>query len=140
MSPGVVFHYWIVPSSRGFSVVIVEQTTESLPPDQWAIYSVIVGRLDQRTAKALMRALRVVVSHVLADKFSQMRLTQRDDAVEAFLFDRTDEAFDESVQVGAAACLTRSRTRTVKIGSRSMMRCVFPNRNPFTASGRFRRT
>ncbi len=29
----VVFRYWIVPNSRGFSVVIVEQPTESLPPD-----------------------------------------------------------------------------------------------------------
>jgi hypothetical protein len=68
-----VFHYWIVPSSRGFSVVIVEQATESLPPDQWAICSVIVGRLDKRTTKTLMRALCVVVSHVLADEFSQVK-------------------------------------------------------------------
>ncbi len=29
-----------------------------------------------------MRALCVVVSHVLADGFSQVRLTERDDAVE----------------------------------------------------------
>ena len=35
-----------------------------------------------------MRALCMVMSHVLADEFSQVRLTQRDDAVEAFLFDR----------------------------------------------------
>ena len=40
----------------------------------------IVGRLDKRTAKTLMRALYVVVSHVLADEFSQVRLTERDDA------------------------------------------------------------
>ena len=62
----------------------------------------IIARLDQHTAKTLMRALCVVVSHVLADEFSQVRLTQRDDAVEAFLFDRADETFDERVQVGAA--------------------------------------
>ena len=29
----VVFFYWIVPKSRGFSVVIVEQAAEPLPPD-----------------------------------------------------------------------------------------------------------
>ena len=38
----------------------------------------IVGRLDKRTAKALMRALYIVVSHVLADELSQVRLTERD--------------------------------------------------------------
>jgi hypothetical protein len=64
---------------------------------------VIVARLDKRTAKTLMRALRVVVSHVLADEFSQGRLTQRDNAVETILFDRTDEASDKRFQVGAAA-------------------------------------
>ena len=55
----------------------------------------IVGRLDKRTAKTLMRALNMIVSDVFADEFSQVRLTQRDDAVEAFFFDRADEAFDE---------------------------------------------
>ena len=59
----------------------------------------IVGWVDQRGTKALMRALCVVVSHVLADEFSQVRLTERDDAVETLLFDRTDEAFDEGVQI-----------------------------------------
>ena len=38
----VVFHYWIVPVSSGFSVVIVEQPTESLPPDQETIGRVII--------------------------------------------------------------------------------------------------
>ncbi len=33
--------------------------------------------MDERTAKALMRALYVVVGDVLADEFSQVRLTQR---------------------------------------------------------------
>ncbi len=55
----VVFHYWIVPNSRGFSVVIVEQATESLPPDQWAICSVIL----RTTAATLLRsALKVLES------------------------------------------------------------------------------
>ncbi len=98
-----MFLYWIVPVSRSFSIVIVEQPTESLPPDYRAIGRAIMGRLDQRTTKALMRALYVVVGDVLADEFSQVRLAKRDDAVKAFLFDRADEAFDESVQVGAAA-------------------------------------
>ncbi len=68
--------YWIVPQSRGFSVVVVEQATESLPPDQRAIGRVIIGRLDKHTAKALMRALCMVMSHVLADESSQVRLTR----------------------------------------------------------------
>jgi hypothetical protein len=78
-----VFLYWIIPNLCGFSIVIVEQSTESLPFDQRAICRVIVGRLDQPSVKALMRALYVVVSHVLADEFSQVHLTQRDDAVDA---------------------------------------------------------
>ena len=47
-----------------------------------------------------MRALHVVMSHVLADEFSQVRLAERDDAVEALLFDRTNEPFDEGVGLG----------------------------------------
>jgi hypothetical protein len=70
-----VFFYWNVPVSCSFSIVIVEQATESLPFDQWAICCLIVSRLEQRTIKALMRALHVVMSHVLADEFSQVRLT-----------------------------------------------------------------
>ena len=62
---------------------------------------VIIGRLDKHTAKALMRALCMVMSDVLADEFSQVRLTQRDDAVEALLFDRADEAFDEGARLRA---------------------------------------
>jgi hypothetical protein len=46
---------------------------------------VAVGRLDQVAVKALMRAFHVVMSHVLADEFSQVRLTQRDGAVDARL-------------------------------------------------------
>ena len=57
----VVFHYWIVPISCGFSVVIVEQPTESLPFNQGAIARVIVGRLDKRTAETLVRALNMIV-------------------------------------------------------------------------------
>ena len=56
--------------------------------------------MNQRAAKALMRALYMVVGNVLADEFSQVRLTQRDDAVEALLFDRANEAFDEGVGLG----------------------------------------
>ena len=37
----------------------------------------ILGWLDQRATKALMRALYVVVGDVLVDEFSQVRLTQR---------------------------------------------------------------
>ena len=79
--------YWIVPNSRGFSVVMIEQTTESLPSHDRATCSLIVGWLDQRAAETLMRALNMIVSDVLADELSQVRLTQRDDVVEAFLFD-----------------------------------------------------
>ncbi len=50
-----------------------------------------------------MRALNMIMSDVFADEFSQVCLTQRDNAVEALLFDRADEAFYEGVQVGAAA-------------------------------------
>jgi flagellar motor component MotA len=51
-----VCFYWIVQKSRSFSIVLVEQTTESLPFDQRAICLVIAGRLDHLAVKALMRA------------------------------------------------------------------------------------
>ncbi len=65
----VVYRYWIVPQSRGFSVVIVEQATESFTPSQRAIGRVIIGRLDKHTAKTLVRALNMIVSDVLANEF-----------------------------------------------------------------------
>ncbi len=46
-----------------------------------------------------MRALNMIVSDVLANEFSQVRLTQRDNPVEALLFDRADEAFPLDCQV-----------------------------------------
>ncbi len=42
--------------------------------------ALIVGWLDQRTAKTLMRALNMIVGDVFANEFSQVRLTQRDNA------------------------------------------------------------
>jgi len=71
---------------------MIEQTTESLPTHDRATCSLIVGWMNQRPAKVLMRALYVVVGNVLVDEFSQVRLTQRDDAVEALLFDRANQA------------------------------------------------
>jgi hypothetical protein len=65
-----VCHYSIAPLSGGFSVVVVEQTTESLPSHDRAVGSLIVGWLEKRSAKSLMRALYVVVGDVLADEFS----------------------------------------------------------------------
>ena len=59
-----------------------------------------------------MRPLYVVVSDVLTDELPQVRLTQRDDAVETLLFDRTNEPVDEGAQVWAATRQTnRFRSR-----------------------------
>ena len=82
---------------------MVEQTTESLPSDYRAIGSVTVGRLNQPPVKTLVRAFCVVMNHDLADEFSQVRLTQRDDTVQALLFDRADETLDEGVQIGTTS-------------------------------------
>jgi hypothetical protein len=71
---------------------MVQQSTESFPPDYRAISSVTIGLLDQPLVKTLMRAIDMVLTHVLADEFSQVRLAQRDDAVETLLFDRDDES------------------------------------------------
>ena len=48
----------------------------------------IVGRQDKRTAKTLMRALCLVVIHVLANELSQMRLTKRRPRLEALMITR----------------------------------------------------
>jgi len=49
-----------------------------------------------------VRTFFVVVRQVLAHKLSEMRLPQRDHAVETFIFDRTVESFHERIQVRAA--------------------------------------
>jgi len=66
-----MFFYWIVPNSRSFSIVVVEQTTESLQPGYRAICSVIVGRLDQRTVRR--RTLNALTSgKISADRVSAL--------------------------------------------------------------------
>ena len=62
-----------------------------------------MGHLQRaRWTPTLLWTLYMVLGHVLSDEFSQVRLTERDDAVETVLLDRADEAFDERVQVGTA--------------------------------------
>jgi hypothetical protein len=55
-----------------------------------------VGRQDKRTAKTLMRELYVVVSHVLADEFSQVRRG------EGTLFERDLDPTTELLLLGLA--------------------------------------
>ena len=66
----VVFQYSIAAISCGFSVVVIEHPTESLPPHDRAVACLIVARLEKRSAKTLMRALNVVVGDVLAEELS----------------------------------------------------------------------
>jgi hypothetical protein len=49
-----------------------------------------------------MRVPHVAMSDVLANGLSQVRLTERDDAVETLLLDWANNAFDEGVRMGTA--------------------------------------
>jgi hypothetical protein len=81
---------------------VVQKSAESLTPREGTATSVVGGSRDEPTAQALVRPFFVVVRHVLARELSEMRFTQWDHAVEAFLLNRTVEPFDERIQVRAA--------------------------------------
>ncbi len=87
------------PISRCFAVVVVQKSAESWTPREGTATSVVGGSRDEPTAPALVRTFFVVVRHVLAHEFSEMRLSQRNHAVEAFLLNRTVEPLDERIQV-----------------------------------------
>jgi len=65
-----VCHYSIVPISCGFSVVVIEQATESFPSHDRAVACLIVSWLEKRSANTLMRALNMVMGDVLAQELS----------------------------------------------------------------------
>ena len=72
-----------------------------------------------------MRALNMMVSDVFANEFSQVRLTQRDNPVEALFFDRADEAFDKGVQVWAATRQATLSRCTLKENPKDICRSSF---------------
>ena len=58
------------------------------------------GRLDQPIIDPLMISLPVIVSGVLASRFSQRPLAEEDHSIETLILDRPDEPLGVGVQVG----------------------------------------
>lgn len=84
------------------TVVIVQQAADPLA---WANRTVSISArdwLNQLVADALMISFAVVMGHELDDRATKMPLPQQNDAIEALLLDRPNEAFRVGVAVGCA--------------------------------------
>jgi hypothetical protein len=68
-------------------VVEAEKATDALtPPNSTGVTCVWVA-VDQFIAEALMVALAMIVDHELGERATDMPLTERNHAVQAFLFE-----------------------------------------------------
>jgi hypothetical protein len=68
-------------------VVEAEKATEALTPPNSAGVTCVWVAVDQFIAEALMVALAMIVGHELGERPTEMPLTERNHAVQAFLFD-----------------------------------------------------
>jgi len=68
-------------------VVEAEKATDALTPPNSAGVKCVWVAVDQFIAEALMVALAMIVDYELGERATEMALTERNHAVQAFLFD-----------------------------------------------------
>lgn len=84
-------------------MVVLEQAAESLAADEFAVrFSHGIVRVDDAVVESLMVPLRVVTGDVLAHGVAEHGRAEEDQAVQALILDRADEAFGIGIEIGAA--------------------------------------
>jgi hypothetical protein len=71
---------------RRRTVVVAEKTTDAVTPPNRAGVMRGSDTVDQLIAEALMVAFAMIVDHELRERPTEMRLTKRNQAVQAFVF------------------------------------------------------
>jgi hypothetical protein len=79
------------PQLRGGSVVVTENSTDTLAPANGTAGTLPWQVIDQLVAQPLMVSFAIVVCHELGEGSPQVPFTEGDHAIEAFLLDRTHE-------------------------------------------------
>ena len=69
------------------TVVVTEKTTDALTPPNGARVMLASGTVNQVVAETLVIALVMIVRDELGERATEVPLTERNDAVQAFLFD-----------------------------------------------------
>jgi len=82
----------IVPHSGRSAMIEAEEAAQAFPPGDLAVASFDAVGSDQAVRQPLMIPLKVVVLHVLGDRLSKMRLSQRYDPVQTLASDGQDGA------------------------------------------------
>ena len=81
------------------TVVVTEKSTDALPAANGTTGTLRLRRIDQFVAKSLVVAFAMVMRHEIGERPPKMAFSERDDAIEAFFFDRADEAFRVCIAV-----------------------------------------
>jgi hypothetical protein len=69
------------------TVVVAEKATEALTPPNGADVMPVSNTVNQVVAETLMIALAMIVRDELGERSTEVPLTERNDAVQAFVFD-----------------------------------------------------
>jgi hypothetical protein len=69
------------------TIVVTEKATDALTPPNGAAGIVLSNTIDQFVCKALMVAFAMIVDYELRERPTEVPLTERNHAVQAFLFD-----------------------------------------------------
>ena len=69
------------------TVVVAEKATDALAPPNGAGVMLVADTVNQVVAETLMIALAMIVRDELGERTTEVPLTEKNDAVQAFLFD-----------------------------------------------------
>ena len=76
----------LVPRSGGGSVVVAEKSTDARVPANGTVGVLRWRVIDELVVESLVVPLTVIVCYELGKRPPQVPLTERDDAIQAFLF------------------------------------------------------
>ena len=95
--------------------IITEEATNPLAAPDAAVLRLNLNAVDQLVAKPLMVALAMVMDHEVGERTSEVPLTQRNDPIQAFLFDGPNKALRMRIAVrGTERCLDHAHTRRLE--------------------------
>ena len=96
-------------------MVITEETTHPLAAPHAAAPRLNLHAVDQFVAKPLMVALGMVMDHEVGERAPEVPLTQRNQPIQAFLFDRPNKPLRMRIAVRSTErCLDHPHTRRLE--------------------------
>src|SRR4029453_3241909 len=90
------------PALSGDTVVVTEKSPDALSATNGTDNMLLLRHVDQLVAEPLMVAFAMVMGHEVGKCPPEMPFTERNEAVEAFFFNRSNEPFGVRVAVRRA--------------------------------------